>query len=89
MCVSVQTNPLTHVVALYNDARMANEITAKQIEDAALAARVTITDVLKRSGVSRGSFYRFRRGDGNMLQLTKERMLDAVAELRLEKLKGE
>jgi len=63
---------------------MARETTYEDIEAGALAARVSMTDVLRRAGVSRGTFYRWKRGQGRMLPLTKARLLDAIAELRLE-----
>ena len=64
---------------------MANETTPEDIEKGALAARVSLSDVLKRAKVSRGTYYRWRRQEGDMLPLTKARLLDAIAELRLEK----
>ncbi len=64
---------------------MANDITPATIEDMALGARVTLTAVLLKAGVSRGTFYRWRRGEGNMLPLTKARLLDAIDDLRASK----
>jgi len=61
---------------------MENEITPKMIEAMALESRVTLTAVLKQAGVSRGSFYRWRRGEGGVLPLTKARLVDAAHALR-------
>lgn len=58
---------------------MKKEITPATIEEMALEARVTLTAVLLKAGVSRGTFYRWRRGEGEMLPLTKARLLDAIA----------
>lgn len=63
---------------------MNKEITPAVVEALTLEARVSLTDVLKRSGVSRGSFYRWRRGEGDMLPLTKARIMDAINDLRME-----
>ena len=64
---------------------MDDEITPQAIEQRALDARVSLTAVLKRAGVSRGTFYRARRGDGEMLPLTKMRLLDAIDYLSAER----
>lgn len=61
---------------------MEKDITPATIEALALDARVTLTAVLLKAGVSRGTFYRWRRGEGDMLPLTKARLLDAIAALR-------
>lgn len=63
---------------------MLNLIQASDIEARALLARVTISDILAKSGVSRGTFYRWRRGDGDMRALTKARLLDAIEKLKKE-----
>ena len=60
---------------------MLTEITPAAIEQKALDARLSITDVLVEAGVSRGTFYRWRRGEGGMLPLTKMRLLDAISKL--------
>lgn len=64
---------------------MANDITPATIEGMALDARVSLTQVLVKAGVSRGTFYRWRRGEGNMLPLTKARLVDAISDLRAAK----
>lgn len=61
---------------------MEKDITAAKIEQMALDARVSITAVLTKAGVSRGTFYRWRRGEGKMLPLTKVRLMDALAALK-------
>lgn len=61
-----------------------DEITPQIIEQKALDARLSITDVLSKAGVSRGTFYRWRRGEGGMLPLTKARLLDAIRDLSAE-----
>jgi len=61
---------------------MEKDITPAKIEQMALDARVTLTAVLLKAGVSRGTFYRWRRGEGRMLPLTKARLLDAVSALK-------
>lgn len=52
--------------------------TPQDIERMALDARITLSEALARAGVSRGSFYRAKRGDGAMLPLTKARIIDAI-----------
>lgn len=64
---------------------MIEQLEPKDIEALALEARVSITDVLDRSGVSRGTFYRWRRGEGNMLPLTKARLVDAINSISADK----
>lgn len=59
---------------------MKKNLKAEDIEQMALEARITLTEVFRRSGVSRGSFYRWKRGEGNMLLLTQARMCDAIKE---------
>lgn len=59
---------------------MVNDITPQEIEAKALDARLSITEVLRRAKVSRGAYYRWRRGEGDMLPLTKMRLLDVFAE---------
>lgn len=54
------------------------KITPAYIERLALDARVSLTKVLKKAGVSRGTYYRWRRKEGGMLPLTKVRLVDAV-----------
>lgn len=61
---------------------MFDTITPADIEAKAVEARVTLTDVLEKAGVSRGTFYRWKRKEGLMRPLTKARLLDAIAELR-------
>ena len=56
-------------------------LTPADIEAQALEARVSLSAVLKQAGVSRGSFYRARRGDGDMTPLTKAKLSDAIKEL--------
>ncbi|HCT35105.1 MAG TPA: hypothetical protein DF966_18315 [Sulfitobacter sp.] len=63
---------------------MTEDITPQTIENGALGARVTVSTVLERAKVSRTAYYRWRRGEGNMLPLTKLRLQDAVNELRAE-----
>ena len=63
---------------------MDKQITPTAIEDLALEARVSLTAVMKRAGVSRGTFYRWKRGEGGMLPLTKARLLDAIEALKVE-----
>ncbi len=60
------------------------DITPKDIEEGALRVRVTLSAVLARAGVSRGTFYRARRGAGDMLPLTKARLMDAIAAFEAE-----
>jgi len=48
----------------------------------ALDARVSISAVLEEAGVSRGAFYRWKREDGNVLPLTKVRLVDAANRLK-------
>lgn len=60
------------------------EITPHDIEAKALDARLSISDVLRQAGVSRGTFYRWRRGEGGMLPLTKARLLDAIDDLKAQ-----
>lgn len=55
--------------------------TPQQIEQAALDARLPITDVLAAAKVSAGSFYRARRGEGEMRPLTAVKLMDAIAQL--------
>ena len=64
---------------------MDKNITAQQIEDMALDARVPITAVLERSGVSRSAFYKWKRDESNMLPLTRARLVDAVSDLKKER----
>lgn len=56
-------------------------LTPETIERMTLDARLTLTDVLEKAGVSRGSFYRERRGQGKMTALTKARLVDAIQNL--------
>lgn len=65
---------------------MNKPITPDVIEALAIDARVSMSDVLDKSGVSRGTYYRWRRGDGGMRPLTKARLVDAVTQLRAERL---
>lgn len=58
------------------------DITPQDIEAKTLDARLSISDVLRHAGVSRGTFYRWRRGEGGMLPLTKARLLDAITDLK-------
>lgn len=53
-------------------------ITPQDIERMAVDARKTLSEVLAKAGVSRGAFYRAKRGDGKMLPLTKARLIDAI-----------
>ncbi len=55
---------------------------AHEIEAKALEARLTLTDVLKRAGVSRGTFYRARRAEGVLRPLTVARLDDAINQLK-------
>lgn len=64
---------------------MTEDITPATIEAGALDARVTLSTVLQRAKVSRTAFYRWRRGEGNMLDLTKLRLSDAIDDLRKER----
>lgn len=57
------------------------KLTPEDIERLAVDARLTLTAVLDQSGVSRGSFYRDKRGQGSMMPLTKARLVDAIAKL--------
>jgi hypothetical protein len=57
-------------------------VTPETIEHEALEARLTVTDVLAKAGVSRSAFYRAKRGEGKMLPLTKARLMDAISALR-------
>jgi hypothetical protein len=66
-------------------AGMFDKLTPQDIESNAVDARVTMTDVLTKAGVSRGSFYRWKRGEGSMMPLTKARLMDAIAELKRAK----
>jgi transposase-like protein len=55
------------------------EITPQQIEQAALDARLTISEVCKRSGVAASTFYRAKNGEQSLRPLTAARMMDAIA----------
>ena len=57
------------------------QITFATIENMAIDARVTLKRVLDESNVSATAFYRWKRGDGNMLPLTKMRIFDAAKHL--------
>ena len=61
---------------------MENEITPQSIEDMAVEARVPMVAVFRRSGVAPGSFYRWKRGEGEMLPLTKARLMDAIGAIK-------
>lgn len=61
------------------------KITPAYIEGLALDARVSLTKVLEKAGVSRGTYYRWRRKEGGMLPLTKVRLVDAVDAINREK----
>jgi hypothetical protein len=55
--------------------------TPEQIERAAAEANLTLTAVFERAKVGRESFYRARRGDGDMLPRTAIKLQRAIAEL--------
>lgn len=57
------------------------EPTASQIEAAALKAGLTMDAVLKRASVHRESFYREKRGEGVMRQVTRDKLTDAIKAL--------
>jgi hypothetical protein len=59
-----------------------NYPTPEQIEFAAAEAGLTMVQVFERSGVSRESFYRAKRGAGNMTPRTAIKLRKAVEELR-------
>jgi len=61
---------------------MENNITPELIEQLALDARLQLTDVLVKSGVSASAFYRWKRGDGDMRQLNRLKLTDAVTAMR-------
>lgn len=58
----------------------------KDIEAAALKARLQMTDVIKQAGVSPTAFYRARRGDGFMKPATAAKIIAAIEALTLAKL---
>lgn len=56
---------------------MQNEITAQQVEAAALAKRMPLYKFLKAAGVSRGTFYKWKDG-GSIRPLTMAKLADAM-----------
>jgi hypothetical protein len=63
---------------------MENEITPLRIEQMALDARLQLTDVLAKSGVSPSAYYRWRRAEGDMRALNRMKLVDAIAALSVE-----
>ena len=59
-----------------------NYPTPEQIEYAAAEANLTMTAVFDRAGVGRESFYRAKRGDGNMTLRTALKLRKAIDELK-------
>ena len=74
-------NDLTQQPALAYAVAM-NNPTPEQIEYAAAEANLTMTAVLERAGVGRESFYRAKRGAGNMTLRTALKLRRAIDELR-------
>jgi len=52
-----------------------------EIEQAALAARLTLSEVFRQAGVAPSAFYNARRSGTNMRPLTKAKIMDAIREL--------
>ena len=53
-------------------------VTPHQIEQAALDARLPMTELFRRSGVSASTFYRARAGKQMLRPLTAAKLLDAI-----------
>ena len=58
---------------------MQKTITPQDIRDRAFAARVTINKLLKTAGVANSTFWRWEKGDTEMVPLTLARIEDALA----------
>lgn len=56
--------------------------TPEQLEYAAAEANLTMTAVFNHAGVGRESFYRAKRGAGNMTLRTALKLRKAIEELR-------
>ena len=56
---------------------MQNEITPEQVEAAALAARMPLYKFLAKAGVSRGTFYKWQKGNP-VRPLTLAKLADAM-----------